>query len=549
MQLPTLPPNLKKHRLGSWRWLIALLVVVTIWGFVDVRRRGYYYPQTPQEHRTDLTVYTEAGWAFLNGGEPYEVANPRGWTYLYPPLFALLLAPLHVLPTQDQVTVWFFISLLFCWGCYRECRRIVEIVLREDAARAAAWARWFPWLGVAAVAVALLPTLNCLQRGQVGLLKLYLLLLGVRLVLGGRTYRSWLAGGIVLAMAVVLKIIPVLPVGFLLLLQLADFVRKRRARPTSPEPVGRRFAASTLGVSFGLVLFFFLVPAALIGWDANLRHLDTWARFMLTKADDGGMDPRSGNSHSARNQSLQNAIYRFGNFTAHVAAGGPDDRLVEEFQAPAMAMDLGESEKALLLARGAGVGAAAVGHATGPWQRQPAEPGHRFRTLAGGHVGCLARGARPLLHAARAGHDTGSPLARWAQPAPGRRHPGHHRAGAAHCALSSVPLRRTNRPAGLRNGRVADGRAGAHGPGRAFLAPCAECLRPAGCARGKSGVSNDPPADASGHFPLSPPEAIIPPWEADGWRWQARCCCSAVAVRRKNRRRLFPLLPPRNPSA
>ena len=41
---------------------------------------------------------------------------------------------------------------------------------------------------------------------------------------------------------------------------------------------------------------------------------------MLTKADNGGMDPRSGNSHSARNQSLQNAAYRLGNFAAHVFA-------------------------------------------------------------------------------------------------------------------------------------------------------------------------------------------------------------------------------------
>jgi hypothetical protein len=112
-------------------------------------------------------------------------------------------------------------------------------------------------------------------------------------------------------------------------------------------------AASALGVSFGLVLFFLLVPAALIGWNANLRHLDTWAHFMLTKADDGGTDPRSGNSHSARNQSLHNAVYRLGNFTAHAISSGPDDRLVEEFHSPPMAMDQPGAEYALLLARAA----------------------------------------------------------------------------------------------------------------------------------------------------------------------------------------------------
>jgi len=143
-----------------------------------------------------------------------------------------------------------------------------------------------------------------------------------------------------------------------LFLQLVDFARKKWGQSSfshnlPPEPVGPRLAASTLGFGFGLVLFFLLVPAALIGWDANLRHLDTWARFMLTKADDGGMDPRSGNSHSARNQSLQNAAYRLGNFTAYALGSGPDDRLVEEFHAPTMAMDRPEAEYSLLLARAA----------------------------------------------------------------------------------------------------------------------------------------------------------------------------------------------------
>jgi hypothetical protein len=357
MRSPILPLNHISRRPRRWstpgRWLIALLVVVTIWGLVDVRRRGYPYPQTPQEHRTDFTVYTEAGAAFFDGREPYEVANPRGWTYLYPPMFALSVAPLHALPTQDQVTVWFFFSLLVCWGCYRECRHILAIVRSENESIAAAWSRWFPWLAVAAIVVAVLPTLNCLQRGQVGLVKTFLLLLGLRLIIGGRSYRSWITGGIVLAMPIVLKIIPLLPVGFLLFLQLADWVRRRWAARPSSVPVGHRFAASTLGVCCGLVLFFFLAPAALVGWNANLRHLNTWAQFMLTKADDGGMDPRSGNSHSARNQSLQNATYRFGNFAAHVFGSGPDDRLVEEFHAPTMAMDQPAVERTLFFARAA----------------------------------------------------------------------------------------------------------------------------------------------------------------------------------------------------
>lgn len=337
----------------GWRVLVGLLIAATIWGWVDVRRRGYLYPEMPYEHKTDLTVYTEAGAAFFDGREPYEVCNPRGWAYLYPPMFALLLAPLSVLQPQNQVLVWFFLSLLFCWGCWRESCRILRIVRRDDPWLSSRWSYWFPWLGAIAFAVALLPTLNCLQRGQVGVIKLYLLLLGLRLILDGRTLRVWFAGGIVLAMPIVLKIVPVLPVGFLLFVQLIAVLRQRKLPEAWCVSAVRRMSASLAGLAAGLLLFFLLVPGLLLGWNANLRHLDTWSRFMLTKADDGGMDPRSGNSHSARNQSLQNAAYRLGNFTAYLVGDGPDDRLVENFDAPKMAMDGVVAERCLFLARAA----------------------------------------------------------------------------------------------------------------------------------------------------------------------------------------------------
>jgi hypothetical protein len=401
-------------RSRSGRWLIVLLAAATVWGFVDVRRRGYPYPECPEEHRTDLTVYTEAGAAFFDGRNPYEVANPRGWTYLYPPLFALLLAPLHPLAMQDQVTVWFFLSLLVCWGCYRECCRIVRIVCDEDPRVQAAWTRWLPWLGVAAVAAATLPTLNCLQRGQVGIVKMYLLLLGLRVMLSGRSVRAWLTGGVVLALPVVLKIVPALPVGFLLFLELAEWgwswMKGRWGKgteevvgqtphkmeavvpTTSSVPVrsavpvrcGVRFAGSTLGFALGLVLFFLIVPAMLVGWNANLHHLDTWGRFMLTKADNGGMDPRSGNSHSARNQSLQNAAYRLGNFAAHVVFAGPDDRLVENFDAPKMAMDSPASDRFLFLSRAMlGLALLALG------VRLARQPGNKLNMATGFALSCV----------------------------------------------------------------------------------------------------------------------------------------------------------------
>jgi hypothetical protein len=347
-----------------WGWFAVLLIALTIWGLLDVRRRGYFNPENPGEHMSDFTVYTEAGAAFFDGRPPYEVTNPRGWCYLYPPMFALVVAPLHVLPMQDQVTVWFFLSLLMCWGCFRECQRILRGISQESVQSVSTGVlegqlthiegkpedksnyrmRWFPWLGWMTVAAAALPTLNCLQRGQVGVLKLYLLLLGVRLILAGRCNRAWLFGGMVLAMPIVMKIIPVVPVGTFLFVLLVAAARLH-------WPM-RRLFISLSGLALGFLLFILLIPAALIGWNSNLTHLRAWSDFMLVKADDGGIDPRSGNSHSLRNQSMQNALYRLGNYASHTLAEGPDDRLVENDNPPPMVMDRPGAQVLLEVLRG-----------------------------------------------------------------------------------------------------------------------------------------------------------------------------------------------------
>jgi hypothetical protein len=419
MDFHCLPIELALHRRlrlrFCWRWLVIPFFGFCLWGWFDVRERGFIYPEDPQQHKTDFTVYTEAGAAFFDGRAPYEVANPRGWTYVYPPLFALILAPLHVLPAQDQVMLWFVISLLLCWGCIYECGHTLQFIRAEDEYVARRYSAWFPWLGLAAVFTAALPTLNCLQRGQVGILKLYLLVLGLRLVISGGTRWVRFLGGMTLALPIALKIIPVLPVSFLIFVQFVMWIKNRfaglsplthifhqqtltrsaskgaptryprlrfglvlntlcRASPFGekygltqrqgvPLPAGKQcqiagtqkhclqassgtlngkypsgekcgLASTSLGLVLGLVFFFLIIPSMLIGWKANLRHLDTFSRFVLTKADDGGEDPRSGNSRSTRNQSLHNAAYRLGNYIHYAAAGGPNDKLADFFERP-----------------------------------------------------------------------------------------------------------------------------------------------------------------------------------------------------------------------
>jgi hypothetical protein len=336
---------------APWQWLVVLLVAATIWCFVDVRRRGEVHPGAPLWHKTDLTVYTEAGAAFFDGRPPYKVCNPRGWTYVYPPLFAILLAPLHVLSMPNQATVWFFICLAICWGAYREAARIVALICNPGDDPIAVRPTCFPWLGWVAAATVTLPALNCLQRGQVTVVIVFLMLLGLRLILMGSGSTAFL-GGIVLALSISIKVIPILPVAFLVFLQLVGFVRALRKHQPTAARHGWQLAGSTLGVAFGLALFLFLLPAALIGWKANLGHLDTWSHLVLSSAGDSFATPGfEKDTHSVRNQCLGNALYRLGNFAAYMCEAGPEDPLVDPDRPPLRMMDARSADVSLIAVR------------------------------------------------------------------------------------------------------------------------------------------------------------------------------------------------------
>ncbi len=133
--VPPLTPSLR-WRFGSpmceltdrlnrkWFWLAILAIALAVWGLTDIRSCAKSDPKNLPGHRTDLTVYTTAGAAMFDGRDPYAVHNPRGWHYLYPPLFAILMSPLSLLNSQWQGVIWYAISVATAWGCFTESRRL-----------------------------------------------------------------------------------------------------------------------------------------------------------------------------------------------------------------------------------------------------------------------------------------------------------------------------------------------------------------------------------------------------------------------------------------
>src|SRR5262249_31950651 len=133
------------------------------------------------------------------------------------------------------------------------------------------------WLFVTGLLAALFPAFNCLQRGQMGIALVYPLLLGFRLLWLGEAGRERLAGGILMALPVALKLTPVLPAACALGILVLDAVLKPdpehlTGRPRDPA----RVVVPAFGFVAGCLVFFLLLPAGLVGWNANLRHLHTW---------------------------------------------------------------------------------------------------------------------------------------------------------------------------------------------------------------------------------------------------------------------------------
>src|SRR3954451_2243494 len=120
-------------------WIPGTVVAValTIWGYVAIGPNGRIEAGRTEMHKTDFTVFTEAGAAFFDGRDPYGVTNARGWHYLYPPLFALLVAPLSVFDTESQVVTWYVVNVLLSIGCFSEARWLWRTGADKDNANPA----------------------------------------------------------------------------------------------------------------------------------------------------------------------------------------------------------------------------------------------------------------------------------------------------------------------------------------------------------------------------------------------------------------------------
>src|SRR5688572_18111265 len=160
------------------------------------------------------------------------------FTYPNPPIMALLLRPLAELPPLAGALAWFYLKVGMALLSFAAVFRVVE-----DPGRP------FPaWAKALTVLLILRTVHDDLSHGNVNLFILFLVAGSLFAFRHGRD----LLAGVLLALAIACKVTPALFIGY--------FLWKRAGKVLA-------------GCALGLVLFLFLVPGCVLGWEQNLELL------------------------------------------------------------------------------------------------------------------------------------------------------------------------------------------------------------------------------------------------------------------------------------
>jgi alpha-1,2-mannosyltransferase len=199
----------------------------------------------------DLGVYLRAGWAVRSGADLYAVTDDNDWHYNYPPLFAILMAPLAdpphgvelagAAPYAVSVAVFYALNIVLLFAGVHALASALErssafAAVREQPCFGLRW--WL--LRIVPVLACLPPIGHTLMRGQANIVLLALVCgFAAALLRGRRHLAGWFLAG-----AIALKIFP----AYLLL-----------------YPLWRRDTRCLAGCALGLVTGLVVLPLAAMG--------------------------------------------------------------------------------------------------------------------------------------------------------------------------------------------------------------------------------------------------------------------------------------------
>jgi hypothetical protein len=263
-------------------WGRCFFLALTAIFILAVGYRAIYSVAWNDIQRTDFTVYSAAGQAVLDGTDIYAAQNVRGWLYVYPPPFAILMTPFAKLSLAWGSGLWYLISLLGLASA-----AVMAVKLAREAVSPAAGAIDTWTLYEAPLFLASPWLISGLIRSQASEFMVWLMIASIYCWRRGRP----VLGGMSLAAAALMKAFPIA--------LLAYFAWQRQWRF-----FGAFFAFLLVG---GLVL-----PALVYGWQQNLDYWNQWGHIVAGPALSAN-DSREGNilyaqllnSLKPRNQSLE----------------------------------------------------------------------------------------------------------------------------------------------------------------------------------------------------------------------------------------------------
>jgi hypothetical protein len=292
-------------------WLAGTTILFfAFFAWITLFRAGPYGAPGHQwgspAHRTDFTVYRDAAAAVLHGQDPYAIRNVRGWAYVYPPPFSIVMVPFALLPLPVSVLAWYFVCAGLTVSAVSMSGRLAGAGFASDRKRLAI-------IFIPALIVSVWFTVG-LTRGQASVLMSWLVIAAIFWEKKGRTA----AGAACLGGAVLLK-------AFALTL-LCYYAWRGRWKMVAVTLV-----AILLG---GLVL-----PSAVFGWRGNLHYIGEWTHEVAGPA----LGSESSRSHSElydqllsmerpRNQDLGSVMQRL--------AEGDQTRLMVLALAAALALPI-----------------------------------------------------------------------------------------------------------------------------------------------------------------------------------------------------------------
>ncbi len=194
----------------------------------------------------DFSVYYTAARAVLEGVDPYLLEGPNGRPFVYPPGFAVLIAPLACLPFAVAATLWTALGFTAVFASLWFCLDLLGV-----SRGASAWA-----VGGLTLVCSGRMLDSELGNGQAN----HWVLLGIAasawLVARGRATLA----GFALAIAIVAKVTPLLLVVY--------FAARRQWRVCA-------------GVAAGIVVMAGLLPALALGPRAALEANLAWTRIIV----------------------------------------------------------------------------------------------------------------------------------------------------------------------------------------------------------------------------------------------------------------------------